>query len=58
MATATEIELGQIVGTSVDRKEDMALLTGQARYVDDMSVPGMVWMSRAKSVRACPDRRR
>src|SRR6266540_793030 len=49
MATATEIQLGQIVGTSVDRKEDMALLTGQAKYVDDMSVPGMVWMSVVRS---------
>src|SRR6266516_1139828 len=49
MATATEIQLGQIVGTSVDRKEDMVLLTGQARYVDDMSVPGMVWMSVVRS---------
>jgi len=49
MATASEIQLGQIVGTSVDRKEDMALLTGQAKYVDDMSVPGMVWMSVVRS---------
>src|SRR5712691_8163522 len=49
MAAATEIQLGQIVGTSVDRKEDMALLTGQAKYVDDMSVPGMVWMSVVRS---------
>ena len=49
MATPTEIQVGQIVGTSVDRKEDMALLTGRAKYVDDMSVPGMVWMSVVRS---------
>jgi len=49
MATPTQIQLGQIVGTPVDRKEDMALLTGQAKYVDDMSVPGMVWMSVVRS---------
>jgi len=49
MATTTEIQLGQIVGTSVARKEDLALLTGQARYVDDMSLPGMVWMSVVRS---------
>ena len=49
MTTATEIQLGRVVGMSVDRKEDMALLTGQAKYVDDMSVPGMVWMSVVRS---------
>src|SRR6266498_3417315 len=49
MATATEVQLGQIVGTSVDRKEDLALLTGQAKYVDDMSVPGMLWMCVVRS---------
>ena len=49
MATTTEIQRGQIVGTSVPRKEDLALLTGQARYVDDMSLPGMVWMSVVRS---------
>src|SRR6266511_6347508 len=49
MASPTQIQLGQIVGTPVDRKEDMALLTGQAKYVDDMSVPGMVWMSVVRS---------
>ena len=49
MATAPEIQLGQIVGTSVDRKEDMALLTGQAKYVDDMTLPGMVWMNVVRS---------
>ena len=33
-----------VVGTAVPRKEDPALLTGQARFVDDLVVPGMVWM--------------
>ena len=32
-----------LVGTSVPRKEDPELLTGQARYVDNLTVPGMVW---------------
>jgi carbon-monoxide dehydrogenase large subunit len=45
MATVVEeTTVGRIVGTSVERKEDTALLTGLARYVDDMSLPGMVWM--------------
>jgi riboflavin biosynthesis pyrimidine reductase len=32
-----------LVGTTVPRKEDPELLTGQARYVDNLTVPGMVW---------------
>jgi carbon-monoxide dehydrogenase large subunit len=46
---AEEVTLGQIVGTSPERKEDAALLTGLARYVDDMSLPGMVWMTVVRS---------
>jgi carbon-monoxide dehydrogenase large subunit len=34
----------RIVGTEVLRKEDPELLTGQARYTDDLSVPGMLHM--------------
>jgi carbon-monoxide dehydrogenase large subunit len=32
------------VGTDVRRKEDPELLTGQGRYTDDLSLPGMLWM--------------
>jgi aerobic carbon-monoxide dehydrogenase large subunit len=32
------------VGTDVLRKEDPELLTGQGRYTDDISLPGMLWM--------------
>jgi carbon-monoxide dehydrogenase large subunit len=50
MATVEqEITLGRIVGTPVERKEDTALLTGQAQFVDDMSLPGMVWMAVVRS---------
>src|SRR2546421_1814807 len=50
MATVEqEITLGRIVGTPVERKEDLALLTGQAKFVDDMSLPGMVWMAVVRS---------
>src|SRR5581483_2519158 len=38
MATAQKY-----VGGGVLRKEDPELLTGQARYVDDLTFPGMVW---------------
>src|SRR3990170_375258 len=33
------------VGTAVLRKEDPELLTGQASYVDNQTMPGMVWMA-------------
>ena len=37
------------VGTAVPRKEDPELLTGQARFVDDLTLPGMVWMAVVRS---------
>src|SRR5438309_8905337 len=50
MATVEkDITLGRLIGTSVERKEDAALLTGQAAFVDDMSLPGMVWMAVVRS---------
>jgi len=36
---------GNYVGSTVLRKEDPELLTGQASYVDNQSMPGMVWMA-------------
>lgn len=32
------------IGTPVLRKEDPELLTGQANYIDNHTMPGMVWM--------------
>jgi aerobic carbon-monoxide dehydrogenase large subunit len=49
MATATEIQVGRIVGTPVARKEDLKLVTGQAQFVDDISLPGMVWLALVRS---------
>src|SRR5712691_7002808 len=49
MAAITELEVGRIVGAPLGRKEDAALLTGQAKFVDDMSLPGMVWMAVVRS---------
>jgi aerobic carbon-monoxide dehydrogenase large subunit len=50
MATVVEeTTVGRIVGSPVERKEDAALLTGLAKYVDDMSLPGMVWMAVVRS---------
>ena len=33
----------KLVGKSVRRKEDLALLTGTARFIDDLKLPGMVY---------------
>jgi aerobic carbon-monoxide dehydrogenase large subunit len=49
MATATELEVGHAVGAPVARKEDRKLLTGQAQFVDDISLPGMVWLAVVRS---------
>jgi aerobic carbon-monoxide dehydrogenase large subunit len=37
------------IGEAVLRKEDPELLTGQARFVDDLTLPGMVWMAVVRS---------
>ncbi|MFN2628693.1 MAG: xanthine dehydrogenase family protein molybdopterin-binding subunit, partial [Gaiellaceae bacterium] len=47
--TAVEREGGRYVGGGVLRKEDPELLTGQARFVDDIALPGMVWMGVVRS---------
>jgi carbon-monoxide dehydrogenase large subunit len=50
LATITaDVTLGRFVGSPVGRKEDAALLTGQAVYVDDISLPGMLWMALVRS---------
>jgi aerobic carbon-monoxide dehydrogenase large subunit len=37
------------VGGGVPRKEDPALLTGQARFIDDLVLPGMGWVGIVRS---------
>jgi carbon-monoxide dehydrogenase large subunit len=41
--------MAKVIGTEVLRKEDPELLTGQAKFVDDLVVPGMVWMHIVRS---------
>ena len=41
--------MAQVIGTEVLRKEDPELITGQAKYIDDLVVPGMVWMHVVRS---------
>src|SRR5271165_2161971 len=40
---------GPIVGTSVPRKEGRGKVTGEARYVDDMALPGMLYGATVRS---------
>jgi carbon-monoxide dehydrogenase large subunit len=47
--TVTEARTGTFVGTSVKRKEDTALLTGRASWVDNMAPPGTVFMAVVRS---------
>ncbi|HEV8563784.1 MAG TPA: xanthine dehydrogenase family protein molybdopterin-binding subunit [Actinomycetota bacterium] len=44
MATAEKF-----IGSTVLRKEDPELLTGQAKYTDDIAFPGMLWMHVVRS---------
>src|SRR5829696_7705537 len=38
-----------IVGESVKRRDGIAHVTGQTRYVDDVSYPGMLWLKMVRS---------
>ncbi len=40
---------GDIIGTPVSRKEGRSKITGQARYVDDMALPGMLYGATVRS---------
>lgn len=40
---ATSGPAQKLVGRSVPRREDLALLTGTARYIDDIKLPGMLY---------------
>jgi aerobic carbon-monoxide dehydrogenase large subunit len=39
----------RVIGTDVRRKEDAELLTGQGKYTDDLTLPGMLWMEVVRS---------
>ncbi|MGH2867518.1 MAG: xanthine dehydrogenase family protein molybdopterin-binding subunit [Solirubrobacteraceae bacterium] len=40
------------VGTLMRRKEDPRLITGRARYIDDISLPGLLWAAIVRSPEA------
>ncbi|MGH9138179.1 MAG: xanthine dehydrogenase family protein molybdopterin-binding subunit [Acidimicrobiales bacterium] len=45
----TGVPAAPSVGTSLKRKEDPRLLTGEARYVDDLVIPGARWLGMVRS---------
>ena len=44
-----EAAVGRGMGARLLRKEDARLLTGEARFVDDLSIPGALWMGMVRS---------
>ena len=47
--TATDATPTGAIGDRLLRKEDGRLVTGEARYVDDLAIPGAVWMGMVRS---------
>jgi carbon-monoxide dehydrogenase large subunit len=43
---------GGIVGESRPRREDPALLTGEAKFIDDLQIPGALWLACVRSPHA------
>ncbi len=41
-----------VMGTPMKRKEDPKLLTGEGKFVDDIQVPGQLWMGMVRSTMA------
>ena len=50
--TATSPFTGGIVGERRVRKEDPALLTGEAKFIDDLHLPGALWVACVRSPHA------
>ncbi|HEX7255593.1 MAG TPA: xanthine dehydrogenase family protein molybdopterin-binding subunit [Gaiellaceae bacterium] len=48
----TEEKTETYIGAPVARKEDAKLVTGQARWVDNLTLPGMLWASIVRSPHA------
>jgi aerobic carbon-monoxide dehydrogenase large subunit len=48
MATETRTT-SRVVGTSVPRKEDQKLITGHGQFIDNINLPGQLWLSVVRS---------
>jgi len=52
MSATSEAPSGSHVGRGLRRKEDPRLITGRARYIDDISLPGTLWAAFVRSPEA------
>ncbi|HWD73487.1 MAG TPA: molybdopterin cofactor-binding domain-containing protein [Solirubrobacteraceae bacterium] len=52
MSVTEQPQAGGHVGRVMRRKEDPRLITGRARYVDDISLPGQLWAALVRSPEA------
>src|SRR6266540_2303641 len=50
--TATETPSTKVVGTRMLRREDPALLTGEAKYTNDLNIPGALHLAVVRSPHA------
>ena len=46
---ATTVVTGRVVGTPVPRKEDRKLVTGNGQFIDNINLPGQLWLSVVRS---------
>ena len=46
---SAQVAAGNVIGAAVGRKEDLKLLSGQAQWVDNMRLPGMVYLALVRS---------
>ena len=49
MTTTADAPTTKIVGEPVRRVEDASLITGAAKYLDDLTLPGMTYVAIARS---------
>ena len=52
MSVTEQAPSGGHVGRELRRKEDPRLITGRARYIDDIALPGMLWAAFVRSPEA------
>ncbi len=50
--SATATNSAKYVGQALRRKEDPRMITGRGRYIDDISVPGTLWIAFVRSPEA------
>jgi len=49
MTTTEIVTAGRAVGTSVPRKEDRKLLMGRGQFIDNINLPGQLWLAVVRS---------